>query len=272
MNKLSALALGTALSLSLPLAALAQDSNAGVTLDGGVATELGGDDNGVDAGVDAAAGAQAGENGVDLDADADAGVEGGVDAGSNAEVGVGADLRSDSMVDGEAGTSAYTYGDLDAALQGAGTANLSSINADTTIEIVGISTLGDDGEFTADAYGETSADYQSDVTALQGNVEGNADIVAALEEDGYTTDDVVAVWSQADGTLTVFVEDGGDARFTGSDAAPAAGAEGEAGADATVDSTLDAGGTDAGTEVDADARADVEADADVPAEGETTTQ
>lgn len=243
MNKFSALALGTALSLSLPLAALAQDSGAGVTLDGGVTTQLGGEDNGVDAGVDVGVDGQAGENGV------------GVDVGTDAEAGVGADMRSDATV--EAGASAYTYGDLDAALQGAGSADLSSVTADTDIEIVAISTLGDDGEFTADAYTEAHAEHEGDISTLQANVEENADLVAALDTDGYSAQDVVAVWSQADGTLTVFVDDGADA-----------GAGVDAGAAATVDSELDAGGTDAGTDVDADA----DAGADATVEGQTTTQ
>ena len=82
MNKLSALALGTALTLSMPFAALAQDADAGVTLDGGVQTELGGEDAnadvgvdaGVDVGVDAGMPAEgAGETSVGVDADASAG-------------------------------------------------------------------------------------------------------------------------------------------------------------------------------------------------------
>ena len=182
MKKLSALALGTALGLSMPLAALAQDAGVGVTLDGGVATELGGEDAGVDVGVDAGVDADA-EAGVDVGVDADAEVSGDVDAASG-----------------------HTFADLDAALQGAGTADLSGVTAETEIEIVEVDSLGEDGEFTAAAYGEARADFESDIGLLQTNIEGNADFVAAIEAAGYTTQDVVAVWSEADGSLTVFVE------------------------------------------------------------------
>ena len=178
MNKLSALALSTALALSMPLAALAQDAGVGVTLDGGVSTELGGEDAGVDVGVDA-------------------GAEAGVEAG--------AEVSGDADADA---TSSYTYGDLDAALQGAGTADLSGVTAETEIEIVEVGSLGEDGDFTAAAYGEARAGYDADIGVLQSNVEANADIVAAIEAAGYASDDVVGVWSQADGSLTVFVESG----------------------------------------------------------------
>jgi hypothetical protein len=179
MNKLSALALGTALTLSMPLAALAQDADAGVTLDGGVQTELGGEDAGADVGIDA---------GVDAGVSAEGASDMGVDVGADASAG------------------AYTYGDLDNAIHGAGTADFSAVTADTEIEIVEISSLGDDGEFTADAFAESRADFQADIDLLQSKISGNADITAALEAEGYTDSDVVAVWTQADGSLTVFVD------------------------------------------------------------------
>lgn len=214
MNKLSALALGTALTLSMPLAALAQDGGAGVTLDGGVQTELGGENAGAD-------------------------VDAGVDAGMPAE-GAG-DMSVD--VGADAGTSAYTYGDLDDAIHGAGTADFAAVTADTEIEIVEITSLGDDGDFTADAFADSRADFQADIDLLQSNISDNADITAALEAEGYTESDVVAVWTQADGSLTVFVDsqssaeaqEAEEAGLTDGAAETDAGAEGGADADATVE-------------------------------------
>lgn len=232
MNKLSALALGTALALSMPLAAAAQDTDLGVELDGGVGVELGGEDTGVDAGVDAALDAQ-----TDTTVDATTGVD--------ATVGADAEL------------SAYTYGDLDQALQGAAAADLSAVNSETDIEIVTLSSLSDDGEFTADAFAEARGDHTADIGVLQSAVEDNADIVAELDAAGYTSEDVVAVWTQADGTLTIFVDD----------------------ADASLDG---AASTDLGVETDTttdldgetDTSLDVETDAEVEGEveGEVTTQ
>lgn len=223
MNKLSALALGTALTLSMPLAAMAQDADAGVTLDGGVQTELGGEDANADVG-------------------ADAGVDVGVDAGMPAE-GAG---ETSVGVDADASAGAYTYADLDDAIHGAGTADFSAVTADTEIEIVEISSLGEDGEFTADAFAESRADFEADIDLLQSNISGNADITAALEAEGYTESEVVAVWTQADGSLTVFVDSQSSA-------------EAEAAEDAGL--ADDAMESDMSVEGEADAGASVEGEA-----------
>ena len=220
MNKLSALALGTALTLSMPFAALAQDADAGVTLDGGVQTKLGGEDANADVGVDA---------GVDV----------GVDAGMPAE-GAG---ETSVGVDADASAGAYTYANLDDAIHGAGTADFSAVTADTEIEIVEISSLGEDGEFTADAFAESRGDFQADIDLLQSNISGNADITAALEAEGYTESEVVGVWTQADGSLTVFVDSQNSA-------------EAEAAEDAGL--TDDAMESDMSVEGEADADASVE--------------
>ncbi|WP_417578643.1 hypothetical protein [Pelagibacterium sp.] len=224
MKKLSALALGTALTLSMPLTALAQDADAGVTLDGGVATELGGEDSGVDTGV---------ELGVDTGVATEGSSDMSVDVGANADAAV----------------SSYTYGDLDDAIHGAGTAELSGVTADTEIEIVEISDLGEDGDLNAEAFADSRADFQSDVDLLQSSISENADLVSALEAEGYTHDEVVAVWTQADGALTVFVDSQNSA-------------EAEAAEDAGL--TDDAMGSDTS--------AKGEAETNVSTEGEVTAQ
>ncbi len=45
------------------------------------------------------------------------------------------------------------------------------------------------------------------MTTLHSNVEGNAVIKAKLEAEGYASSDVVAVKSNADGSLIVYVDD-----------------------------------------------------------------
>lgn len=234
MNKLSALALGTALSLSLPLAALAQDADAGVTLEGGVNTELGGAED--DAGVDAAAGAA---------------TPGAPDTGAGAGGGAGAAAGN------------YTFGDLDDALQGAANADFAAVTEDTRIEIVPISQLAEEGERTRDEYSTSIQGYQGDVTALRGNIEQSEVIVSALEEEGYTVDQVVGVWTQADDSLTIFVDDSeGGVTGTSTDTGAGAGATGGAGA---------AGGTDTGTDAGAGAGAGADTDTDTDTEDTTTT-
>lgn len=263
MNKLSALALGTALTLSLPLAALAQDAGAGVTLDGGVNTELGGADNDTGAGAGA---------GADIGVDAGAGAAGSdVEAGANGQVGA----QAGAGAGGAGATGSYTYGDLDDALQGAASADLSMVTTETEIEVVDIADLTDEGEFTAQSFDESRTTYQGDIDTLRSNIEGNSEIVAELEAQGFSPDDVIAVWMEDETSLTIFVDgqqspeagaaqdsglttQGGDTGTTGGAGAGAgAGAGGDAGAGAG------AGGADAG----AGAGADTDAGA-----GATTTQ
>lgn len=238
MNKLSALALGTALTLSLPFAGFAQDAAVDAGVDAGVEADAGAADANVDAGVDAGA-----------DAGADAGVDAGADA--NAEAGAGGEAGAGMAGEAGGAASTYTYGDLDAALQGAGTADLSGVTADTTIEIVDVSTLSDEGEFTADAFGDARTGYQGDIDTLQSNIEANADLMAAIEAEGHAVADVVAVWTQADDSLTVFVDGGGSAGAEGSAMPADNGDAGAAGADM---------GAEAGGETDA------------PADGEAATE
>lgn len=237
MNKLSALALGTALTLSMPFAALAQDADAGV-------------DTGVDVGV------EAGE-----DTGADVGVDAGVDAGADTDaMSIEMEAGGDAMAGAGTEMSEYSFGDLDSALQGAASADLSSVTADTEIEVVTVSSLSDDGEFTADAFADAHSTYEADIATLQGNVEGNSDVVAALEAEGYASEDVVGVWSQADGSLTVFVDDTSEADM---DAGGAATETEMNETDASADTGMDA---DASTDAGAEAGAEMEA------EGETSTQ
>lgn len=146
MNKLSALALGTALAFAAPLAAHAQDTGVGV--------ELGG------------------------------------------EGGIGLDINLD----------AFTHADVDTAIQSSGSVTLDDVDATTDIEIVAISTLSANDGGDASILADTRAAFDADITALKDRVSANAELVAALEAQGYTADDVVAVWSQANGALTVFVD------------------------------------------------------------------
>ncbi len=205
MNKLSALALGTALTLSMPLAAYAQDADAGVTLDGGVTTELGGDDSNVDAGVDTGVDA-----GVEAEGeDGEAGV--GVDAGADADVGVDADTDGGEMsteVGAEAGADAGASVDtpdqatLMAALEGTADFDVSAVDASSTINVVAISEIDADQE----AWTQAWAEHEADVTAKHGDIEANADISAALEAEGYTAEDVVAIHGEAGADVWVFVD------------------------------------------------------------------
>jgi hypothetical protein len=131
----------------------------------------------------------------------DAGVNVGVDAGAgvsvetplvDATIGAGADVSADS-----------NYDSLTSTLSGSANADLTTVTDQSQVTIVLLSSIsgeagGFDEAFAANAEGNT---------ALQGNISGNAAISAKLEAEGYTSADVVAVKSNADGSILVYVDD-----------------------------------------------------------------
>lgn len=162
MNKLSALALGTALAFAAPIAVNAQDTDLGVELDGGVGVKLGGDT----------------QIGVDADVD----------------VGAGLDVNS------------LTHNDVDTAIQSSGSVNFDDVDAATDIRIVTLSSLAANDGGDASVLADSRTAFEADISALQGNISANADVVAALEAGGYTAEDVVAVSTHGSGTLVLFVD------------------------------------------------------------------
>lgn len=136
--------------------------------------------------------------GVDLGAQLDGGV--GVDAGGDdgltLDLGAGAQVAVDR----------FTHADVDAAIQATAQVSLEDVDAMTDIRIVSLSSLAANDGGQASVLADTRAAFDADISALQANVAANAEIVAALEAQGYDSGDVVAVSSQADGVLTIFVD------------------------------------------------------------------
>ncbi|WP_332718247.1 hypothetical protein [Pelagibacterium mangrovi] len=109
---------------------------------------------------------------------------------------------------GDTETGAFTYDDLNAALQGMADADLEAVTADTEIEIVPLSSLDDEtAAQNADEYTTGVTDETGDMSDIRAAIEANTHISAALEAQGYTAEDVAALWVQGDGALTIFVDD-----------------------------------------------------------------
>lgn len=155
MRTLTALALGTALTLSMPLAATAQDAEVDGTLDTELTTEM----------DDAEVGVETDET---VDADAAA---------------------ADAEMDGR---------DLD----------LSEITEDTRIGVFGLTEVADEGTANRDDYTvEHQLTESEDTDAMREQIAGNSFMADALEEAGYSVEDVVTIWSQADGSFDIIVDD-----------------------------------------------------------------
>lgn len=150
------------------------------------------------------------------DASVNAGISAtnGDDVGSTvAETGVDAGIEAPEMAAdaGMGGTGTMTYGNATMAMESGmmTQADYDMITSSTTLNVMGVSGLQSENADDMAAFDNQVAESAAERAAIQGRIAGNAEIVATLEEAGYTADDVVAVWSNADGSFDVLVDDRG---------------------------------------------------------------
>lgn len=137
----------------------------------------------------------------------DAGV--GVDAGAgvtvdtpavDAEVGADANANAGGMSD-------QTYGSVVSSVAGSADVDLSTVTDESKVTIVLLSSLQGNAATEAAALDEAISANADGMTTLHTNIDTNATIKAKLEAEGYASSDVVAVKSNADGSLIVYVDD-----------------------------------------------------------------
>lgn len=192
MNKIIASSAIALLLASAAAPAIAQDASAGVGA-------------GVDAGVSVdtpAAGVDAGVN---------AGASGNVDASKDGATGnAAASASGNANANAQAnagGMSDNTYGSVISSIKGSADVDLSGITSEDDVQIVLLSSLQGDAATESEALDAAlSADAEAH-TMLETNIDGNEVIKAKLEAEGYSAADVVAVKSEADGTVIVYVDD-----------------------------------------------------------------
>lgn len=139
----------------------------------------------------------------------DAGVQ--VDAGAGvtvdtpaADAAVGADANANANA---GGMSDNTYGSVVSSIQGSADVDLSTVTDEAKVTIVLLSSLQGNAATEAAALDEALTANAAGQTTLHTNIDGNAAIKAKLEAEGYASSDVVAVKSNADGSLIVYVDD-----------------------------------------------------------------
>lgn len=143
-----------------------------------------------DAGVQVDTGA-----GVTVDTpavDAAAGVDANAKANANANAG---------------GMSDNTYGSVVSFIKGSADVDLTTVTEEANITIVLLSSLQGNAANEAAALDEALTANADGMTTLHTNIDGNAAIKAKLEAEGHTSADVVAVKSNADGSVIVYVDD-----------------------------------------------------------------
>ena len=141
----------------------------------------------------------------------DAGVQ--VDTGAGVTVdtpavdaAVGADANANANANA-GGMSDNTYGSVVSSIQGSADVDLSTVTDESKVTIVLLSSLQGDAATEAAALDEALSANADGMTTLHTNIDGNATIKAKLEAEGHAASDVVAVKSNADGSVIVYVDD-----------------------------------------------------------------
>ena len=119
---------------------------------------------------------------------------------------VGADANANANANA-GGMSDNTYGSVVSSIRGSADVDLSTVTDEAKVTIVLLSSLQGNAATEAAALDEALTADADGQTTLHSNIDGNATIKAKLEAEGYASSDVVAVKSNADGSVTVYVDD-----------------------------------------------------------------
>lgn len=160
---------------------------------------LGQADVGVDTGVDA-------EIGADVDANAD---NNGVGLGVGGDANANANANADANGNANAAAGDVNYGQIISSLQtsNVAAADIEAIGSDARIDVVTLSEIEGNAGENASALEEAVSAQAASLGELTAAIEANADVSAALQAQGYTSDQIVAVTSSGEGSLTIVVDE-----------------------------------------------------------------
>lgn len=100
-----------------------------------------------------------------------------------------------------------TYGSVVSSIASSASVDLSGVTDEASVTIMLLSSLEGDAATESAALDQALSANADAMTSLQASVEANATINAKLEAEGYTSSDVVAIQSNADGSVVVYVDD-----------------------------------------------------------------
>jgi len=130
-----------------------------------------------------------------------------VDAGAGVTVETpDVDAAVDTAVDAAAGV-ADSLTSVTAAIAGSANVDLSAVTDESQVNVVLLSSLEGDVATEGAALDEALSANAEGASTLQANIDGNAAIKAKLDAEGYAASDVVAVKTDADGSVTLYVDD-----------------------------------------------------------------
>ncbi|QQA43690.1 hypothetical protein [Pelagovum pacificum] len=144
---------------------------------------------------------------ADVGADTEAGAEGSTSSDSmSTDL---ADSGSSATTPGQSGEDFATYGDVIASLNGnaAGSASFSDVTEESQVDWVRLSDLQGEGADQGSGLDQALTDQEDRLADIRSQIESNDVLSGALEEQGYTADQVVAWNTDADGQTTLVIDD-----------------------------------------------------------------
>ena len=153
-------------------------------------------------GADAGTSVDTGDVGVSTDVTADSGTMNGASDMSDT-AGNGNQMAASEKA-GE-----MNYGSVISSLKtGANAeADISGITADSDVETMTLSDVQGEADDNAMALDNALANAEGELSSMHDMIAANADFNAMLEDQGYTADDVIGVYSKADGGYEVLIDD-----------------------------------------------------------------
>lgn len=141
---------------------------------------------------------------VDAGAAGDVGVEAGADA-----AGANAGGNADANANANANAGEVNFGSIVSSLRtsSVAAADIEALGADAQIDVVTLAEIQGNAAENASAIDEAVSTQSATLADLTAAIEANADVAAALEAEGFTVDQIVAVTSSGEGNLTIVVDD-----------------------------------------------------------------
>lgn len=199
---IKALGLAGLLTAAMSTTALADDGALGVDTDGGLSVTAGDTTVSTDAGV--STGVETGNDGTSVETDV------ATDTNLDSDMGE-ASATAEATSNGKAATGNASdnnrYGQIIADLNTGGdvvAGDVEDMGEDVMVSTVSMTELKGAGNVTAL---ENAIERNGDAEELRAAVEGNAALQTAVEADGFDTEDVVAVRTDAEGHVWVVVQE-----------------------------------------------------------------
>ena len=158
-----------------------------------------------------AIGLLAGSTGYALAQDVKVGAGAGVGVDAGAAVGAaGASAETKANANASAHASGeHNFGSLISSINGKAKLDLSGVTDATNVNIVLVSSLKGEADADAQALDNALSKEAESLTTLRADIGANATVKAKVESAGYKVENIVAAKLEADGSLTVYIDDRG---------------------------------------------------------------